>query len=190
MDSDAFGISYTLGVDGIERRPRAADDAPQRRRDRLLVRADPGEGQGLLHHDAAAHGRDARRLRRPRPVPLLRVLGGQPLPDVLRHRDLGRPASDLRDREVRHLHPGRVAAHARRDPRRRDRPCLGRQRLHVQLRDAARLRLHRHAPGAGFRRLLPRFCDQGADVAAAHLAARCARRGADRRDRSSWPASC
>ena len=36
---------------------------------------------------------DARRLREPRPLPLLRLLGGDADPDVLHHRDLGRAAT-------------------------------------------------------------------------------------------------
>ncbi len=59
--------------------------------------------------------------------------------------------------------------------------AVGRQRLHLQLRAAARLPLRRWAAGAGLHRLLPGLRHQGADVAAAYLAARCPRRGADRR---------
>ena len=36
------------------------------------------------------------------------------VPDVSHHRDLGRPAADLLDAQVRDLHAGRLAAHARR----------------------------------------------------------------------------
>ena len=53
---------------------------------------------------------------------------------------------------------------------------------------AARLRLRRWTPGPRLRRLLPGLRHQGADVAVPHLAARCPRRGADRRLASSWPA--
>ena len=59
----------------------------------------------------------ARRLREPRPLPLLRVLGGHADPDVPHHRGLGRPRSHLRRHEVRALHDGGLAAHAGRHPR-------------------------------------------------------------------------
>ena len=164
-----------------QRRARDPDDAAERGGDRLQLGADPDQGQGLLRRDAAAHGRHDRRLREPRPLPLLRLLGSQPLPDVLPHRHLGRPAPHLRHGEVRHLHPGRVAPHARRDPGGGDRARSGRQPVHVQLRGAARLRLHRYAPGPRLHRVLPGLRHQGADVAAPHVAARRPRRGANGR---------
>ena len=61
-------------------------------------------------------GRDDRRLRRARHVPLLHLLGDRPRPDVPDHRDLGRREPDLRDDQVRPLHARRVAADAGRDP--------------------------------------------------------------------------
>ncbi len=105
---EAFGISYSLGVDGISVVLVILTTLLSRGVGPLLVGADRDEGEGLLHHAAAAHGRHARRLRIARPVPLLRLLGGQPLPDVLPHRDLGRAATHLRHRQVRHLHPRRA----------------------------------------------------------------------------------
>ena len=59
---------------------------------------------------------DARRLRRARPLPLLRLLGGDAGPDVPHHRHLGRAAPRLRGHEVLPLHDGRLSAHAGRDP--------------------------------------------------------------------------
>ena len=160
-------------------RARPAHHRAQRGEHLLFLRPDPDAGQGVLRHDAAADDRHAGRLRQPRPLPLLRLLGAQPDPDVPGDRDLGRPAADLRDRQVRDLHAGRVAADAGRDPGRGDRARIGRQPVHLQLRDAARLRLHRLAPGPRLRRLLPGLRHQGPDVAVPHLAPRRARRGPD-----------
>ena len=66
--------------------------------------------------------------------------------------------------------------------------AASRQPVHVQLRGAARVRLRRHAPGAGLRRLLPGLRHQGADVAASTPG--CPTRTSRRRPpaRSSWPA--
>ena len=55
-------------------------------------------------------------LSRPRPLPVLRLLGGHADPDVLPHRGLGRPAAHLRGDQVRALHHGRQPAHAGRHP--------------------------------------------------------------------------
>ena len=52
----------------------------------------------------------------PRPLPLLRLLGGDADPDVLPHRDLGTRAADLRRGEVLPLHLRRQRAHAHRLP--------------------------------------------------------------------------
>ena len=82
----------------------AGDRHPQRPRPRVH-RRDAGPGE---RHD--------RRVRRARPVPVLRVLGADADPDVLHHRHLGRRAAALRGDQVRHLHDGRVAADAGRDP--------------------------------------------------------------------------
>ena len=117
------------------RRARPAHHAPLGDLDLLLLGADPDAREGVLHRAAAADGRHAGRVRLARPVPVLRLLGGQPHPDVPGHRDLGRSAPHLRDREVRDLHAGRIAAHARRDPGRGDR---ARQRDRQRSRSATR----------------------------------------------------
>ena len=82
----------------------------------LLLGPHPEAGQGVLRRHAAPDGGDAGRLRQPGPLPLLRLLGDQPDPHVPGDRDLGRPAADLRHRQVRDLHPGRLAADAGGDP--------------------------------------------------------------------------
>ena len=53
-----------------------------------------------------------RRVHRPRPLRLLRLLRGHADPDVLHHRDLGRRQPALRGDQVLHLHDGGLAADA------------------------------------------------------------------------------
>ena len=81
-----------------------------------------GTGKAIEKHVARVHRRDARardrharRVRRARHVPVLRVLGGDADPDVPADRDLGRSAPAVRVDQVRDLHDGRLAADARRD---------------------------------------------------------------------------
>ena len=91
----SFGISYHLGVDGISLllvllttflmplTLLASWHSVERRwKEFAITMLAAGDGH-------------ARRLRRPRPLPLLRLLGGHADPDVPPHRDLGRtePAS-------------------------------------------------------------------------------------------------
>ena len=111
-----FGIQYKLGVDGLSLVLVVLTTTLIVDRDPRLVRPDQGPDQGV--HDLVPHprGRDDRRLRRARPVPLLHLLGDRPRPDVPDHRDLGRREPDLRDDQVRPLHARRLAADARRDP--------------------------------------------------------------------------
>ena len=113
---DAFGIRYTLGVDGMSAVLVLLTTRPERGRDPLLLGPDPEPDQGVLRRDAAPDDRHARRVRGPRPVRVLRVLGAEPDPDVPGHRHLGRAEPDLRHGQVRDLHPGRLAAHAGRHP--------------------------------------------------------------------------
>ncbi len=70
--------------------PRAAHDVPHRAgRARRLGRR-PQAREGVHDPHAAARDRHARRAPRPRPVPLLRLLGSDAGADVLPHRRLGR----------------------------------------------------------------------------------------------------
>ncbi len=146
----------------------------------------PGGGsskhwRGFSALAAAAHHRRARRPPRLRPLPVLRLLGGDADADVPADRHLGRRAADLRGGQVLPLHHGGEPADAGRHPV-----------------DGLDLPPARAAPGAsptptccgstcrsasssGCSRLRPGLRDQGADVPAPHLAARRPRRGADRR---------
>ena len=89
----------------------------------------------VLHAAAAARGRARRRVRRARPHPVLRVLGGRAHPDVLPHQHLGWPEPLVRVGEVLRLH----ARGQPRDARRHHRavPRHGRQDLrHARARPA------------------------------------------------------
>ena len=92
---------------------------PRARRRRAPPQALLGADGARLHDPAAAaHDRHDGHLRRPRHVPLLRLLGGHAPPDVLPHRRLGRPAPRVRGHQVLPLHPGGLGAHAARHHRR------------------------------------------------------------------------
>ena len=119
-------------------------------------------------------------LRRAGPVPVLPVLGGDDDPDVPHHRHLGRRAPHLRDAQVRALHGVRQHPDARRGHLSRvfAQRDVGRDVVCVRRplsRGAAARRCRRPA-----RRVRAVVRDQGADRAAAHVAARRARRSADR----------
>ena len=103
------------------------------------------------------------------------VLRGDADPDVPHHRRLGRPEPRVRGGQVLPLHAAGLAADA-------GGAHLPLQRLgHVlDPRVVPRPAVARRADAA-VRRLLPVVLGQGADVAGAHVAARRARRGADRR---------
>ena len=167
-------------------RPRRAHDDPHLDLAARLVRADPDPGEGV--HDLVPHprGGDDRRVRRPGPVPVLHLLGAGPRPDVPDHRDLGRQEPDLRDDQVRPVHARRVAADAGRDPRHgvhlpgRDRHLDRGVRRPAAHRVRPDRRVRRAVRDPRLRRVLPRVRDQGPDVPVPHLAARRARRGADR----------
>ena len=68
----------------------------------------------ILRLDAAAAGGHARRFRRPRPAPLLRLLRIDAGADVLHHRHLGRARAPLRRRQILPVHLRRLGLHARR----------------------------------------------------------------------------
>src|SRR3989441_848516 len=159
---------------------RAPDDVPHAGGPRLCVARDRGPVEGIRGHHADPRDGDAGRVREPRPLPLLCLLGGDADPDVLHHRRLGRRRPHLRRSEVRPLHDGRLRPHARRDPgallpaRRGDR--------HLHLRSAGADALGDPA-GAGAKRDVPRLRarvrDQGAAVSVPHMAPGRARGGAD-----------
>jgi hypothetical protein len=62
------------------------------------------EGQGVRRPRPAAGGRPHRDVPGARPVPVLRVLRGDPRPDVLHHRHLGLGATHLRRHQVLPVH--------------------------------------------------------------------------------------
>ena len=136
----------------------------------------------LFHcHGAAGPVRDDGHLRRAGPVRLLPVLGDDADPDVPVDRHLGRRSAHLRHAQVRALHRLRQHPDAGRgdlpravDPRRRRRGL-------VRLRRPAAGQAAAAGTDAAADRLWPLVRDQGADGAAAHLAARRPRRGADHR---------
>ena len=156
--------------------PRAPDDPPHAALPPVRVDADHDAREGVPGRDVPPRDGDARRLRGARPLPVLRLLGGDAGPDVPDHRGLGRAPPRLRGGEVHPLHDGRVRAHAPGHP-----DALlpaGRPRRVVRLRrrDAAP---HRPAaPGAALPGLRARLRDQGAHGALPHLAPGRARRGA------------
>ncbi len=184
------------GRDAV-RRARAVDRRVQRlvppRRRRHLDAADRAHG---VHHAAGGDRRldgdreaagavpgvvpdprrpDDRRVRRARRDAVLRAVGSDADPDVRDHRRVGRPAARVRDGQVLPLHLPRLGADA------------GGAGLPVpagrQLRDRrpAGDAAHAARAGAGLHGVPAGVRGQGADVAGAHLVARRARRGADRR---------
>ena len=99
---------------------RRADDRRRRVRDRLRLVGGARAPPRLLRPDALPRRRSRRRLCRPGPDPVLRLLRGDADPDLRPGRGLGRARSGEGDRHVRALHDGRVAADARCDRRVRD----------------------------------------------------------------------
>ena len=142
---------------------------------------DRGPAGGIHDRLPAARDADDRRVLRARPGAVLRLLRRRPDPDVPDHRRLGRQEPALRRVQVLPLHAARLAAAA------------GRADLHVDRRrhDGCRgaagglaTRDGRAAVPAGsadlaVAGLLRLVRGEAADVAGAHLAAGCARRGAD-----------
>ena len=112
----SIGVQYFLGVDGISALlvllttllgPIAILSSWNAVTERV---------RALLRLPAAAADRHDRRLLRARPVPVLRVLGGDAGPDVLPDRDLGRAAPALRGDQVLPVHARRLGGDAARDP--------------------------------------------------------------------------
>ena len=120
-------------LESRRRRDLAADGCPHHAAgpDRPgCIDDDHESDQGVRDVHAAPRGRDDRRLPGSRPLPLLRLLRGHVDPDVLHHRHLGNRASDLRRRQVLHLHGLRLGVDAGGDHRSRSYLCLPRKGLH------------------------------------------------------------
>ena len=134
----------------------------------------PAHGS-VLRRPADSAGADAGRFLRAGQSAVLRILGIHARPDVPDHRHLGRRAADLRNGQVFPLHFSGLGVH------------VGRAGLSVpeggQLRHTRPARRASHACRAATAvlRIPGRVCGEGADVAGAYLAARCARGSADRR---------
>ena len=135
--SRRWGIRFTLGVDGIAVMMILLTTF-------IMLLAVGGSWTSirdahaqLLRAAARPHDGHARRVHGARPVPVLRDVGSDARPDVLHHRHLGRRAAHLRERQVLHLHDGRLDAHARGDrvPRCRVRAtrCTGHAELQLRL---------------------------------------------------------
>ena len=163
------------------RRPQHLDapahNVPVPRLDPRLL--DDHEGRPPLpRRDPGARDGGDRHVRHPRPAALLPVLRGAPRPDVPADRRVGRPAPHLRRDQVLPVHDGGLGVPARRDPvpvRAADGPRLfGYGAMHGRRSRGARY----HRPVA-LPRVLRRVRGEGAIGPAAHLAARCAHRGAD-----------
>ena len=189
-----FGIEYYVGVDGLSITMVLLTALIST----IAILASFGidkQVRGYFALFLLLETRHARHLRRARLLPLLRLLGADAGADVLPHRHLGRAAQGVRGDQVLPLHAGRLGA----DPAGADRALLplgahharrrhagaphlrhGQARLRQRLGGARALDALRPATDArGVGRLLRRLRHQDPHVPAAHLAARCARRGAD-----------
>ena len=162
--------------------PGRADRVPDADRAALVLGEHREEGEGVLRLHPRARGGDDRRLHLARPVPLLRVLGRDAHPDVLPHRDLGLRPAHLRGHQVHALHDGRQRADAGRHPGAglHAQRVAGR-RLHVRPAQAVRPRDPRGDADLAVPGVRGGVRDQGAALPVPHLAARCARAGADGR---------
>ena len=134
----------SVAVDGAAHRLSAGDLGP-----RLLARR--GAPHPLLLRPSAADGeRHPRRLSRPRPDPLLPLLGADADPDVLPDRHLGARPAHLRRGQVLPLHPRRQPADAGGDPGPLLRPRPAERRLHLRPRGAASRRASPARSPGGF----------------------------------------
>ena len=88
-----IGASWHLGIDGLSIFLVLLTTALSALAILGSFSAHPRARARLLHAAAGARDRHDRRLRRARPVPLLRLLGSDADPDVPADRRLGRPAS-------------------------------------------------------------------------------------------------
>ena len=184
-----FNIQYLVGVDGLSLFLVLLTTLAHGARAALLLGRDRASGCKLVPvPDAAARSRHDRRLRVARPGALLRLLGADADPDVLPDRRLGRSArhlhlprpdravAGLRRGQVLHLHHGRQRADAGRHPGallpgRHTSTCWSCRRCSL----APNLQIWL------FLAFAPGLRHQGAALPVPHLAARCARGGADRR---------
>ena len=138
---------------------------PHRRRhhsrDRLRAVGEPRARPRVPRPAALPDGLDRRRLHRPGSAALLRLLRGDADPDLRPDRSLGRAAAGACDRDVLHLHDGRLAADARVDRRSR---ALAGDVLAVRpgnvLQRVALPRLPRRLRGEGADLPLPRLADR------------------------------
>ena len=179
--------SYHLGVDGISLPmlvPLGAADVPRGARVSWKIEKKPAFYFAMLLLLEVGH---ERRLRGARLRAVLRVLGARARPDVLPHRAVGRAAARVRVDQVLPLHAVRLGVHARRHHRALPRTT---RRRSTWSRSPARAGCSRRRSSGGCSCVLPRLRGQGADLAAAHVAARRARRGARRPRRCCSPACC
>ena len=141
-----------------------------------VVGGDRPQGQGVHGQPAGDADADARGVRGARPVPVLRLLGGDADPDVPDHRCLGRRRPGLCRVQVLPLHLGRECG----VPGWRHRALLrGRRDVRHPRPDGARLSVRGRV--LAVLRLPDRLRRQGADGPGPHLAPRRPRAGADRR---------
>ena len=164
----------------LQRAAGAADRVPRPAGRRRRVHRHPEGREALLRDGLRAAVRDAGHVPRAGPVRVLSVLGDDAHPAVPHHRHLGRRAAHLRDAQVRALHRFRQHPDARRsDLSRLFAQCDLRRYLVRVCRPVSGGTAAERAD-APARRLRAVVRDQGADRAAAHVAPRRARRGADR----------
>ncbi len=135
------------------------------------------EARRPVHGGIPDHvGPDQRRVRLARRRAVLRFLRIDADPDVPDHRHLGRPEPSLRGDQVLPVHAARLVP----DAGRVHLSVLGQRRQFLDSRVVSAAAVAEDAAPA-LRRVLSFVRRQGSDVAGAYLAARCARRGADRR---------
>ena len=149
---------------------RAPADLHRRQLDR-----DPAPGARIYDRVPRPRDADGRHLLRARSGAVLSVLRGRPHSDVPDHRRVGRAAPGLCQLQVLPLHAVRLGADA---ARHHGDVLAGR---HHRYPDAAASRFPAKSADLGVVRLPRLVRRQNADVAVPHLAARRARRGADRR---------
>ena len=112
---EALGIRYLMGVDGISLFMVVLTGLLFPIALLASTQVDQ-EGQRLLRPHADPRGRPDGHLPVGRPLPVLRLLGGDARPDVLPHRDVGLRPAHLRRPQVLHLHRRRVGPPAAGDP--------------------------------------------------------------------------
>ena len=117
-----LGVSYHVGIAASRSGSSASTAVVHGGGDRCTrFWVGPRAAARLLRADAVPDRRGRRRLRRPGPAALLRVLGGDADPALCAVGVWGGAGPAARDDQVRHLHDGRLAADARLDRRARPR---------------------------------------------------------------------